>query len=278
MDKQLPPHQPWHLVIESNETRYNPSPVMSSKDKMLQEEEMDMPVGEGLGGANKKKEAAVLTSKIQAGATAVFYELPGKYTILSGHKKHKAAINDCELKSEFNYSVVTSALKYKYGCHVYLQAEIENTTGHPLLAGVANIYLDGDFMRTTTLAQTQEGEILNLSLGADEAILLKNPDYRIEEKKEGIFNKKKKVSYSKEIYIKNTRKSEFTFLVKDYFPISHDKEVVVELLKPVIKNGDDSVKKDEQNLLEWKFTLKAGEEKKIPIHFTIEHPLPYEVF
>lgn len=272
LNKQLATNNPWLLLVDAHDTKYNQPAVTASLDKMM--EEAELPAGEGMGG---KGGPAMLTSKVQSGATSVFYDLPGKYTILSGDKKHKATIDDCELSSEFNYSMVTSAGMY-HDNYVYLQAEIRNTTGYALLAGAANIYLDGDFMRTTNLLQTQAGETLSLSLGADEAIILKNPDYFIEEKKEGLFNKKKKLSFTKEIYLKNTRQSEFLFIIKDNFPISPNKEVVVELLKPVIRNGDDSLTKNDTNLLEWKFTLKAGEEKKIPIHFTIEHPLQYEVY
>ena len=56
-------------------------------------------------------------------------------------------------------------------------------------------------------------------------------------------------------------------MVKDQYPISQDKDVVVELLE-----GSAAADNNETGVLTWKLKLAPGEVKKLKVSYSVKYP------
>ena len=74
------------------------------------------------------------------------------------------------------------------------------------------------------------------------------------------------------ITIKNFKKTEEEIKVLDHFPVSSHDTLKVHLMEPVIKENSDSIKRSDDNMLEWLHKIKPGGEVEIPLKYSIEFP------
>jgi hypothetical protein len=77
----------------------------------------------------------------------------------------------------------------------------------------------------------------------------------------------KEQTFTYDITIKNNKKEAIELLLKDQYPISTDKEIIIELLD----NGKAKVN-TETGILTWDVKLGAGETKKFRISYKIKYP------
>ncbi len=76
------------------------------------------------------------------------------------------------------------------------------------------------------------------------------------------------MTYDFEIIVTNTKQSPERIEVLDQLPLSRNKKVKIELLKP----DRNEVYIDNQNRIRWDLQLKPGEVKKLPLKYQIEFP------
>ncbi len=209
---------------------------------------------------------------VSSGATAEFYEIAGRSTIVSDNQVHKVGIMTRSLDLQFRYSSVP-----KLSAKAYLKAKAVNTTPYTLLPGRASVFLDQSFVTTTTLGRIARDESFWTFLGADDDIQV---EYKLLNKTagdKGFLSKKNTLAFESLITVTNRKKTAEEIVVWDQIPLSQDEDVKVTLLKPKYREDSEQLKLTKSNFLEWLYQLKPGEKTEIPLSFTIEYPLDKEI-
>jgi len=269
-----PELSPWHINFYTPQPLYRPR---LAKSKSYGRAEASAPAMANMMEAEAQTkeegdfapppELAVAEAKVESGALNAVFAIPGKTTVLSDNQEHTVTIMSKELTASFRYSSVP-----KLSAYAYLKAKANNETDFPLLKGAASVFLDNTFVANSSLDQVAPGQEFWTFLGIDEAVKVEYKRLNRFEKDKGILGKKRKVEFDYLITITNNRKTEEEIVVWDQLPIPGDGDIKVELVEPKWKENTASLKKNEQQYLEWYFTMKSGEKIKIPFKFTVEYP------
>eukprot|EP00760_Papus_ankaliazontas_P032109 PhM_4_TR5632/c0_g1_i1/m.7775 len=212
-----------------------------------------------------RHEAAAVSTK----ATAVFFSIAGRHTVKSDGTEHKVTVMQQSFPGHFRYSCVP-----KLTTHAYLKAKAINTTECPLLPGSANIFLDNNFISTSTLELVPPGGEFWVFLGVDDSVHVTHKSLQQHRSNTGggVFcNKKRRATYAFEITIRNGKKTTEEVVVWDQIPIAEDSKIHVEVLDAYGK-GTDNMKINDVNYVEWFLNLRPGAEQKIPFSYAVDWP------
>ena len=191
----------------------------------------------------------------------ISFDIDIPYDILSNGKAHSVALKDLKLPATYKYYAVPKVEK-----EAFLLAEISEYSKFNLLPGEANIIFEGMYVGKTMINPNQTSDTLNLSMGRDKKIAIKRE--KIADKSGTKFlSGYKEQTFTYDITVKNNKKEAIEMLLKDQYPISTDKEIIIELL-------DDGKAKvnAETGILTWDVKLNAGETKKYRISYKVKYP------
>ena len=191
----------------------------------------------------------------------ISFDIDIPYDILSNGKAHSVALKDLKLPATYKYYAVPKVEK-----EAFLLAEISEYSKFNLLPGEANIIFEGMYVGKTMINPNQTSDTLNLSMGRDKKIAIKRE--KIADKSGTKFlSGYKEQTFTYDITVKNNKKEAIEMLLKDQYPISTDKEIIIELLD----NGKAKVN-TETGILTWDVKLGAGETKKFRISYKVKYP------
>ncbi|MDF7798232.1 mucoidy inhibitor MuiA family protein [Pontiellaceae bacterium B1224] len=199
--------------------------------------------------------------------TAVVFTPTGVSTVESDNVEHRVAVSSAMLPSSFRYSVVP-----KLDAHAYLKAKAVNTSGHPFLAGNANIFLDGSYVTTSSLSLVPPEEEFWVFLGVDAGMTVEYKLLKRYKSGEGRRDRTTRHTFEYLIKIKNTHANAEEFIVWDQLPISSNEDIEVKLLEPDYSKDTDSLKIDDEQRISWFQTLEPGAEWEIPFSFYVDAP------
>jgi len=206
-------------------------------------------------------------AKVETGATSVVFVIAGKNTIESNGETHKVCILVQEFAAEFKYSAVPKLIPYSY-----LRAKVKNESEFPFLPGESHVFLDGNFVTNSSFNLVAPSENFFTSLGIDEGMKIEYMFLKRYEKEEGVFSKKRKIIFEYNIVVTNNKKTTEEVTIFDQIPISSHQDIVVELIEPKYKEPTEELKKDEFSKFTWKFMLKSGDKKIIPLKYSVDYP------
>ena len=109
-------------------------------------------------------------------------------------------------------------------------------------------------------------DTLDISLGRDKSILIerkKVKDFTTSQ----LLGSNRTVQRAWEINLRNNKKQPLTLVVFDQYPVSKEKEIVVDLAE----DGGARVDK-ETGMLRWEVTLNPGELKKLKFRYSVKYP------
>jgi uncharacterized protein (TIGR02231 family) len=223
--------------------------------------------GQVSGVAYKKDKAEMDESSVSNYTTInenqlnISFDIDIPYDILSNGKAHSVALKELKLPASYKYYAVPKVEK-----EAFLLAEISEYSKFNLLPGEANIIFEGMYVGKTMINPNQTSDTLNLSMGRDKKIAIKRE--KIADKSGTKFlSGYKEQTFTYDITVKNNKKEAIELLLKDQYPISTDKEIIIELLD----NGKAKVN-TETGILTWDVKLGAGETKKFRISYKIKYP------
>lgn len=227
-----------------------------------------------IGGPEKETAGEVYASAEERG-TAIVYVLPRKTTVKSDGSENKLAISSQGLVAKFEYSAYPRAVT-----QAYLGSRVTNAANLQLLAGRVNIFLDGDFVGTSSIDNVGPAEEFDLYLGVDENVKVKRE--QIEKKVDetllgGILSPNIKTTFTYKITLENYKSKLALVNLFEAVPVSEDDRIKVRIdkvtLEPSVKDW-----KDRKGVWLWELVLQPKEKKEIFLTFTVEHPrqLPVE--
>lgn len=189
------------------------------------------------------------------------FEIDLPYDIESDGQLHSVTIKDQEIACTLkNYAVP------RIDRDAYLLAEVADWQNLDLLPGDANIIMDDTYIGKSVIDPNTTADTLNLALGRDKRLAVKRSVVK-ELSSLKTTGKESKQVFTYEILVKNNKVTDVNLLLKDQFPLSTIKEVVVKL-----EDGSEAQVNEETGVLTWKLELKPGESKKVRFSYTVTYP------
>ena len=189
------------------------------------------------------------------------FEIDLPYDIESDGQLHSVTIKDQEIACVLkNYAVP------RIDKDAYLLAEVADWQNLDLLPGDANIIMDDTYVGKSLIDPNTTSDTLNLSLGRDKRIAIKRSLIK-ELSSLKTSGKESKQVFTYEILVKNNKLTDVNLLLKDQFPLSNIKEVIVTL-----EDGSEAMVNTETGVLTWKIDLKPGESKKVRFSYSVKYP------
>jgi uncharacterized protein (TIGR02231 family) len=197
--------------------------------------------------------------------TSVQFKVPGKMDIPSDNAHHRATILSAKLPATLSYAATPRLSPF-----AYLTAKLTNTTGAQWLAGRVSVFVDGDFIGTSSIEPVAANEEIDLDLGIDEGVKVEREELIRKEDETRIFGKKKERKFKDKLTVTNHKARPVELLLIDQIPVPQHDDIVVSDVKfsekPTARDAD-------KGIVKWKLSLAPGEKKEIIIEFTVTHPL-----
>jgi uncharacterized protein (TIGR02231 family) len=190
------------------------------------------------------------------------FEIDLPYNIASDGQLHSVTIKDEEISCILKNYAAPRVEK-----NAFLLAEIADWQNLDLLPGDANIVMDDTYIGRSVIDPNSVADTLNLSLGPDKRVAVKRSLVKEMSSLKTTGRESKQV-FTYEILVKNNKLTDVNLLLKDQFPLSTIKEVVVTL-----EDGHEaSIVNTETGVLSWKIELKPGESRKVRFSYTVKYP------
>lgn len=189
------------------------------------------------------------------------FEIDLPYDIESDGQLHSVTIKDQEITCVLkNYAVP------RIDKDAYLLAEVADWQNLDLLPGDANIIMDDTYIGKSTIDPNTTADTLNLSLGRDKRIAVKRSVIK-ELSSLKTSGKESKQTFTYEVIVKNNKLTDVNLLLKDQYPLSTIKEVIVTL-----EEDGSAMVNPETGVLTWKIDLKPGESRKVRFTYSVRYP------
>jgi uncharacterized protein (TIGR02231 family) len=213
------------------------------------------------------KPMAVLTAQAESSNTSQTYGILRSCTVDSDNKPHKVTISAINLTASFVYTTIP-----KLAPSAYLKAHTTNSSNFQLLAGPMNVFSDNFFIASTELKATSPGGEFDVFLGVDPGVKVEFKPVKVKEGKAGMIKKSKTENTSHKIVITNNKAQQIEISVFEQVPLSEDDKVKVKIIKPDLKESNEAVL-NEFNNLKWNVKLDPQAKKKIELEYQVDFPV-----
>lgn len=277
--------EPWYVDVAR--PRRDPSQTVISQPGMLNPS--------GMGGFSNKAmmvaeslpatfaDATFAIAAVETVATSANFKIATPVTLASDNTPQRLPLGAATLAAELQYQATPKLQET-----AYLAAYVTNRSELPFLAGALNVFLDDTFVAASHLATTMPGEKFTLNLGADEGISIKRKIVSRFTEDTGLVSKSRRTTYDILVTVTNNKRTPERVVIQDAVPVARDEKIVVRLLAPAEREllkpeeaaaqpPKPGIARDADGKLTWRFDLKPGEKRDLPLRFTIEHPIDLPV-
>jgi len=201
---------------------------------------------------------------------SISYTIEGEVSLQSRSDQQMTRVMQTEMDGGF-YHVANPVLTQ----FVYREAEIVNTSGRDLLAGPANVYLDGRFVGRTEMVSVTRDQTFVLGFGADPQF---NATRQLVERDQQQQGGNTRISFEYRLAVENFGKETAEVRVFDRLPNFSNEDDV----KLTLDSGFDNLSKDAvylridrpNGILRWDVDVKAGatgeDAAVVPYRYTLE--------
>ncbi len=223
-------------------------------------------------------EAGFAQAAVESAATSASFRIATPVTVPSDNTPQRVPIGSAAFAAELQYQATPKLQET-----AYLAAYVRNTSELPFLAGAMNVFLDETFVAGSRLGTTMPGEKFALSLGADEGISIKRKVVSRFTEDIGLTSRGRRTTYDILVTVTNNKRGVERIVLKDAVPVARDEKIVVRLLAPLereLLRGEEAtaqpprpgIAREADGKMTWRFDLRPGERREIPLRFSIEHP------
>ena len=228
-------------------------------------------------------EAAFAAADVAAAATSANFRIATPVSVASDNAPQRVPVGAGTFAAGLQYQATPKLQET-----AYLAAYVLNTSELPFLAGAMNVFLDDTFVASSRLSTTMPGEKFTLNLGADEGISIKRKIVSRFTEDTGFANRGRRTTYDILVTVTNNKRTAERIVVKDAAPVPRDEKIIVKLLAPaereLLKPEEAAVQPPKPGIaraadgkITWRFDLKPGEKRELPLKFSVEHPADLEV-
>ncbi len=199
---------------------------------------------------------------------SVQLQVPDRGTVLGDGTPIRLFVAKTKLKAAFTLRGFPRLQAF-----VFRVADLTNQAPFPLLAGPLDAYRANGFVARYGIDRTPEGGKLTLSFGAEETLRLKRVVVEELKRDVGLFNGKKRFSYSYRFELANYGKAAAEVEVAESLPVSELDDVAV-TVDPKTTPG---YKMDPQDgIARWKVSLKPGDKRNVELLYKVDVPNTYD--
>lgn len=189
------------------------------------------------------------------------YEISLNYTIPSDGQAHLVAVKEYELPAQYRYCVSPKLDK-----DVFLQARITNWEELNLMPATSSIFYEGTYVGQGFIDMRNVKDTLNLSLGRDKKIIVRRENDKNYRSVKTIGSNIRR-SFGYTIEVRNTKKENIDIVALEQFPISNDKDIIIE-----DKEANDAIINETTGGVQWNLSMKANELKTLKISYSVKYP------
>lgn len=198
---------------------------------------------------------------------AVVYALPRKATVKTDGSENKLPVSSQMLGADFEYSAYP-----RLAPHAYLGSRVTNAKDLQLLAGRVNVFLQGDYVGSSSIDNIGPQEEFDLYLGTDDNVKIKREE--VERKVDdllvaGIPSPTRKTTYKYKLTVENYKNRKIRVNLFDAIPVSQDEKIRVKINNVSLEPKD----KDWENrkgIWRWELELAPKEKQEIFYTFIVE--------
>jgi uncharacterized protein (TIGR02231 family) len=205
----------------------------------------------------------IAEATVEGAGPAVTYVVAGLPTVPADGEPHLVGVSSHKFGGELSHVVVP-----EHAEAAFLQAKSTNETDLTFLPGVSNIFRGDEYVGRAALELTVPGAEFVYYLGADDRIKVDYDSQQIADDAVGITGANRKITVRAATEVENQSPAEAGVVVKQRLAVALNKDIKIKQTEAKPKPTD----KDEDGLLEWRFSLKPGEKKKIAFHYDVEYP------
>jgi uncharacterized protein (TIGR02231 family) len=195
---------------------------------------------------------------------AIWYPLPGRYTIKSGDPEKKVPIVGHIFDAEFRYFTVP-----RMELLAYLTGSLSNSTDYLYLAGDGSTYVGDDFTGKIYFPNIAPDESLTASFGVDDRVKVKRELKKSKISKGGLFKNITRYELVYENTVKNFHDKEIDCMLVDQVPLPQNAEIKVSVAK---LDPKPDIEDKDRGIYTWKTVIKPGAEYKVTVSFIVDTP------
>jgi uncharacterized protein (TIGR02231 family) len=208
-----------------------------------------------------RTEADRVQADMKTTQTRVEFHPEQKQTIPGNGKEFTIHLTSHTLDAEYTYYTVP-----KLDNDAFLLAKVSEWEEYNLIPAKANLFFEGRFVGSSFFNTNTTSDTLTFSLGKDKSIIVKHEklkDYETEK----FIGKNKKISYERNIQVKNTKQNSIDIIIKDQIPVSTHEDITVEPL-----DLSNAKLNKEKGFLTWNKTIQPNQTEELTIKYSIEYP------
>ena len=256
---------PW--IVQQREIRPMPAAMESRQLLSAKHDKLALaPFEVAAGGA--AADASFVESQIETQATSASFRIQTPATIPSDNSPQKVPITTAALATALEYAATPKQIPA-----AFLTAKVTHSSDFPLLAGSMNVFLDDTLVAASALPTVMPGEKFDLALGADEGITVKRKLNNRFTEDTGLVTKSKRITYDITLSLQNNKKTAEKLVLTDQIPLSRHEKIIVKVLSPT----EREVKPEADGTLKWTINLNPGEQRDVPLKFSIEYPNDFPI-
>ena len=191
----------------------------------------------------------------------VTFDIDVLYDIPTNGKEQTAVLKTYQVPATYKHFAIPKLDK-----EAYIIADILDWEKLNLLAGDANVILEGTYTGKTFIDPNTSQDTLSLTLGKDKRVAIKR-DKLVDYSSVKFLGSNKLQKFTYEITVKNNKKEAINLDLKDQFPLTTNKDIEVELI-----DASGATANNDTGVLNWLVTIPAGESKKFRFTYSIKYP------
>ena len=157
----------------------------------------------------------------------------------------------------------------KLDTETYLLAEIADWQNLELLSGTANLTYDGTYIGETFIDASSTQQTLSLTLGTEPRVAVKREKMQ-DFSSTRTLGSNTEQTFTYQITVKNNLSRPVDLVLKDQYPTSTNREIVVTLDREKTTRWTANV--EETGVITWEGPLAPGETKTYRISYTVRYP------
>jgi uncharacterized protein (TIGR02231 family) len=261
---EKPVLQPWFIDFEQPVTLMRQSNTVEKFKSAAPEAQMMEDRAEEA--APVAATAAVLTT-VNENQTNLEFNIRVPYDIPSDNKQYTINIQESSLPATYEYYCAP-----KIDREAFLLARITGWENLNLLSGEINLFFEGTYVGKSILNVRNTRDTLDLSLGRDKGIVVTRAKLKDFTEQKTIGSNVRETR-TWEVTVRNSKKQALNLRIEDQFPISMNKDIVIES-----QEYSGAAYDRETGKVVWKLNLAPSEEKKLRLSFAIKYPKDKRVF
>ncbi|SEG07722.1 conserved hypothetical protein [Actinacidiphila yanglinensis] len=223
--------------------------------------------------AGLARPAHAVDVRVSAGSFDYRFDTAAPADVEADGQWHTVPVSEVPVRTEFEYVCVPAQDTAVFGTVL-----VTNTSDHPLLAGPADVVVDGDFVRTAPLPTLAPGQRQAVGLGVAESVQVARRAH-MRESTAGLRGGTTVLDHSVEVEVANRLPYPALVEVRERIPTSADKDVRIEEHRGEPRWTDPGEPLDGQDGVYvagarvWRVTLEPGRTATLTGGFEIRLPV-----